>query len=74
MASLFEKDIMTIKGVGAKRAELFRKLGVPSAGALLRFYPRAYEDWSKIVPIAAAPLGGICTIRDSAKPLLQSAL
>ena len=28
MASLFEADIASLKGVGPKRAELFRKLGM----------------------------------------------
>ena len=46
MASLFDMDIQQLKGVGEKRAQLFHKLGVFSVGALLRFYPRAYEDWS----------------------------
>ena len=32
MASLFEADIASLKGVGPKRAELFRKLGAPTVG------------------------------------------
>ncbi|PWM21550.1 MAG: ATP-dependent DNA helicase RecG [Collinsella tanakaei] len=63
MASLFEMDLQNVKGVGPKRAELFAKLGIHSAGALLRFYPRAYEDWSSPLPIASAPLENICVIR-----------
>ena len=51
MPSLFEADISTLKGVGQKRAELFRKLGAPTVGDLLRLYPRAYEDWRDAVPI-----------------------
>jgi ATP-dependent DNA helicase RecG len=47
----FSDDIKYIKGVGEARAEGFRSLGVSTVGELLRFYPRAYEDWSKIVPI-----------------------
>lgn len=63
MASLFSKDIMTLQGVGEKRAKLFQKLGAPTVGALLRYYPRGYEDWSRYTSIAAAPLGELCTIR-----------
>ena len=63
MASLFSKDIMTLQGVGEKRAKLFQKLGAPTVGALLRYYPRGYEDWSRHTSIAAAPLGELCTIR-----------
>lgn len=47
MQLLFEKDIRYLKGVGEKRAKLYKKLGVSNVGALLCFYPRAYEDWSK---------------------------
>ena len=63
MASLSNLDIQNLKGVGERRAGLFRKLGAPTVGALLRFYPRAYEDWGHPVPIAAAPFGEICVIR-----------
>ncbi|WP_099205483.1 ATP-dependent DNA helicase RecG [Scatolibacter rhodanostii] len=51
MSSLFGKPIDTLKGVGKKRAELFAKLGVPTVGDLLRFYPRTYEDWSQTIDI-----------------------
>ena len=36
MSSLFELDIQNCKGVGPQRAKLFRKLGVPTVGDLLR--------------------------------------
>ena len=55
MASLFDQKLQSLKGVGAKRAQLFEKLGVDSVGALLRYYPRAYEDWSHPFEIDAAP-------------------
>ncbi len=63
MASLFEKKIGELKGVGEKRAKLFEKVGAPTVGALLRFYPRAYEDWSHPSPIASAPLNVPCPVR-----------
>ncbi|MCH3972623.1 MAG: ATP-dependent DNA helicase RecG [Oscillospiraceae bacterium] len=62
MSSLFAKPITELKGVGSKRAELFRKLGVPTAGALLRLYPRTYEDWSHPCSIAQAPLEQACVV------------
>ena len=37
-------DIKYLKGVGEKRARLLAKLGVLDVNALLRLYPRAYED------------------------------
>ncbi|MCY1712665.1 ATP-dependent DNA helicase RecG [Caproiciproducens galactitolivorans] len=63
MRSLFYKKIQELKGVGEKRARLFAKLGAPTVGALLRFYPRAYEDWSNPIPIQQAPLDVPCAIR-----------
>lgn len=53
----FSDDIKYIKGVGETRAEGFRSLGVSTVGELLRFYPRAYEDWSKILPISQCVIG-----------------
>ncbi len=60
---LYRKDIRTIKGVGEKRAGLLSRLGVNSVGALLRFYPRTYIDWSQTIPIAAAPYDEVCCIQ-----------
>ena len=70
MPSLFEKPITDLKGVGEKRAKLFQKLGAPTVGALLRLYPRAYEDLSHPYAILDAPIGELCAIRATvlAKP------
>ncbi len=62
MPSLFEMDITKLKGVGEKRAALFRKLGAPTVGDLLRLYPRAYEDWSQRVSIRDSVLNEIAVI------------
>lgn len=48
-------DIRFLKGVGEKRAVVLKKKGIDTVGALLRFYPRAYLDWTKITNIAQAP-------------------
>ena len=53
----FSDDIKNIKGVGEARAAAFRSVGVSTVGELLRFYPRAYEDWSKITPISQCIIG-----------------
>ena len=53
----FSDDIKYIKGVGEARAKGFHSLGVSTVGELLRFYPRAYEDWSKILPISQCVIG-----------------
>ena len=63
MASLYRKNIRTLKGVGERRAGLFEKLGVSSVGALLRFYPRAYEDLSHPCSVRGAQPGVPCAVR-----------
>ena len=79
MASLFEADIASLKGVGPKRAELFRKLGAPTVGDLLRLYPRAYEDWRDAVPIRNTLLNEVnivkgTVLRRAANPRRHDAL
>lgn len=63
MASLFNKDIRFLKGVGARYTELFNKLGVSSVGSLLFFYPRAYEDWSNPYTISSCPINETCCVK-----------
>ena len=45
-------DIQYLKGVGEKRAVILKNKGIDTVGALLRFYPRAYLDWTKITLIS----------------------
>ncbi len=45
-------DIQYLKGVGEKRAVVLKSRGIDTVGALLRFYPRAYLDWTDITPIS----------------------
>ncbi len=63
MASLFEMDIRQLKGVGEKRAQLYRRLGAPTVGDLLRLYPRAYEDWGLYTPVAQTELHQVGVVR-----------
>ena len=51
----FSDDIKYIKGIGESRATAFRSVGVSNVGELLRFYPRAYLDWTDISLISDAP-------------------
>jgi ATP-dependent DNA helicase RecG len=55
-------SVKYIKGVGEQRAKLFKKLEVLTAGDLLRFYPRTYNDWTHIVSIAHAPSEEPCCV------------
>ncbi|MGN1113228.1 MAG: ATP-dependent DNA helicase RecG [Acutalibacteraceae bacterium] len=63
MSSLFEKKIESLYGVGAKRAELFRRLEIDTVGELLRFYPRSYEDYTNPIDIDKAEPGEYCCVR-----------
>lgn len=57
-------DIRFLKGVGERRAAVLSDMGIDTIGALLRFYPRAYEDYTVITPISkAAAAGGKVCIR-----------
>ncbi len=56
-------DIRYLKGVGEKRAELFSKLGINSVGDILDFYPRMYEDWSKVKKISETVVGETACVK-----------
>lgn len=43
--SNFQTDIRFLKGVGEKRAQHLYSLGIDTIGALLRYFPRGYEDF-----------------------------
>ncbi len=61
-----ETPIQYLKGVGQKRAEQLNKLGICTVGDLLSHFPRQYEDWSSVTPIASAPRDVPCCIRATA--------
>lgn len=46
------KDIQYIKGVGPAKAKLLNKLGIFTLQDLITYYPREYEDRSKITKIS----------------------
>ncbi|MDX1439209.1 MAG: ATP-dependent DNA helicase RecG [Rubricoccaceae bacterium] len=50
--AVLDTDIQYLHGVGPKRAEPLRKVGVKAFRDLLRYYPRRYLDRSTITPIA----------------------
>lgn len=54
-----------LKGVGPRRALAFEKLGIRSARELLYFFPRRYEDRSRIRPIAEVMMGEHVAVRGS---------
>ena len=54
--SFYDTDIKFVKGIGEKRAQLFKKrLGLFTLQDLISHYPRTYEDWSYLTKIADTP-------------------
>ncbi len=56
------EPVAHLDGVGPKRAELLKRLGVESAGDLLYHFPRDYQDRSTVTPIAEAWQGERVTV------------
>lgn len=56
-----KKDIRFVKGVGEKRALAFNRLGVNTLADLLAFYPRAYEDRTRIYRVRELIPGEFCS-------------
>ena len=50
-------SIKNLKGIGPKREKLLYKLGIYSISDLLLYYPRRYEDSSKINKVSEAKIG-----------------
>ena len=54
--SYYDTDIKFVKGIGEKRAQLFKKrLGLFTLQDLISHYPRTYEDWSNPTRIEDVP-------------------
>lgn len=60
---LLDTQIKFLKGVGEKRAEQLRALGVTTINALFHYYPRCYEDWSNPIPILGAEWQDRCVVK-----------
>ena len=63
-----------MKGVGPKRAETFRQAGIPSAEALLSFFPRDYLDCTSPVAVdslAKGQMAFICVTLEAAPKLAR---
>lgn len=56
-------SIQYLKGIGPKRAELFKKAGIFSVEDLFYYFPRRYQDQSIISPIASLSEGQIYTVK-----------
>ncbi|MDI6631949.1 MAG: ATP-dependent DNA helicase RecG [Bacillota bacterium] len=57
MASIWDKPVQYVKGVGPQRARLLARLGIATVGDLLYHIPRRYEDRSLYRPLKSYPDG-----------------
>jgi ATP-dependent DNA helicase RecG len=55
-------DIRSIKGIGDKNYKYFEKLGIKNIYDLLRYYPRRYQDFSKLKTISNIKYGEELTV------------
>lgn len=56
-------EVTYLKGVGPKRAELYKKLGIETAEQLTEYYPRDYVDFTDLKNIDEAEMGEVCAFR-----------
>lgn len=55
-------SINKVRGVGVKKAAAFARLGIQTVYDLLTYYPRMYEDQSRITPVAELRAGERATV------------
>ncbi len=55
--------IRELKGVGEKRAGLYEKIGIKTAGDLIFHFPRRYTDYSEPVAVSHTEIGQHAVIR-----------
>ena len=60
--SVLNSDVKNIKGIGDKKAALFKKLGISTIWDLIYNFPARYEDRTKFYNIASAPENENCCI------------
>lgn len=56
-------ELTYLKGVGPKKAELYKKLGIETVERLTEHYPRDYVDFTNTKSIREAEIGDICAFR-----------
>ena len=55
-------DIKQVRGVGVKKKAALARLGIVTVYDLLTYYPRAYEDQSRVTHIADLQPGARVTV------------
>ncbi|MDU0826391.1 MAG: ATP-dependent DNA helicase RecG, partial [Negativicoccus succinicivorans] len=58
----WQDPVTVIKGIGKAAEQRLAVLGIHTVGDLLQYYPRAYRDYSQVVPIRALADGADVTV------------
>ena len=74
MNAELDKPITYLKGVGPKKNEYYKKLGIETVYDLLYHFPRRYIDFSSPVAIADAPIDEPCVIKAELVKKLSAAV
>ena len=56
-------ELADIKGIGPKRIELLKELGIESLSDLLTYYPSSYLDYSACTPVDELEDGTFASVR-----------
>ena len=56
-------ELSDIKGIGPKRIELLRELGIESLSDLVTYYPSSYLDYSACTPVSELADGTFASVR-----------
>jgi len=57
------KPVRYLKGVGPRKAEAFKRIGIENVSDLFYFFPRRYEDRSHFVKISDVKIGAFVTLQ-----------
>ncbi len=63
-------EIVDIKGIGPKTADLYKKMGVETVEQLVEVFPRDYVDFTDATSIAEVQSGEVCAFRAFVKKKL----
>lgn len=63
MALQLSSSIQYLKGIGPRRAGVLAPAGIRFIEDVLYFFPRRYQDRSRLVPIEALELGKVATVQ-----------
>ncbi|MCM8789518.1 MAG: ATP-dependent DNA helicase RecG [Candidatus Omnitrophica bacterium] len=69
MKKSLSTPIRFVKGIGPRRAKIFKKCGIETVEDILYYFPRRYEDRTNLCPIAKIKEGEVQTIK--AKVLIR---